>query len=217
VDDPGRAAGIVPAGMIAHAETAAERQAAGGRYAEVPEVFMPIFSSQIITNNVQVTFLAFAGGILAGLGTAWILLFNGVLLGGVAGIFQVHGASLHLWAFVLPHGVIELTAICIAGGAGLWLGSALVVPGRRTRGDALVERGREAISLLGGTVILLLVAGLIEGFISPSVLPDQVKLAVGLLTAVVLFPFLLLGGSDAGADEPEPGAVPAPATATPDA
>ncbi len=231
VDDPGRAAAIVPAGMIAHAETAAERQAAGGRYAEVPEVFMPVFSSQIITNNVQVTFLAFAGGILAGLGTAWILLFNGVLLGGVAGVFQVHGASLHLWAFVLPHGVIELTAICIAGGAGLWLGSALVVPGRRTRSDALVERGREAVSLLGGTVILLLVAGLIEGFVSPSVLPDQVKLAVGLLTAVVLFPFLLLGGSDAGggkptgepeageseAEEPQAGRVTVSATAAPDA
>ena len=214
VENPGRAAAIVPAGMIAHAETAEEREAEGGRYAEVPEVFMPIFSSQIITNNVQVTFLAFAGGVLAGLGTAWILILNGVLLGGVAGIFQAQGQSLHLWAFVLPHGVIELTAICIAGGAGLWLGSALVVPGRRTRRDALVDRGGEAVSLLGGTVILLLVAGLIEGFISPSVLPDQVKLAVGLLTAMVLFPFLSLGGREGEMETEEAAVVAGPGTAS---
>jgi uncharacterized membrane protein SpoIIM required for sporulation len=115
---------------------------------------------------------------------------NGVLLGGVAGLFNARGLNLYLWSFVLPHGVLELTAICIAGGAGLWLGSALVLPGRRTRRSALVRRGREAVSLLGGTVVLLVLAGLVEGFVSPSTLPAAAKLAFGALSGLVLFAYL---------------------------
>jgi uncharacterized membrane protein SpoIIM required for sporulation len=192
--DPGVARMVVPAQMIALAEQAQERAAAGVGYAEIPESVMPLFSSVIIANNVQVSFIAFAGGILAGFGTLLILVMNGVHLGGVAGVFHAEAADLYLWSFVAPHGVIELTAICIAGGAGLWMGSALVLPGRQTRREALVLRAREAVSLLGGTVVLLLVAGLIEGFVSPSQLPDHAKLAFGALTAPLLFAYLLLGG-----------------------
>ena len=197
---PARASLIVPAAMIARADEGAARQARGEGYVDVPEIFMPLFSSTIIANNVQVTFFAFAGGIVLGLGTALILLINGVMLGGTAGVFHAKGLSLYLWSFVLPHGIIELTAICIAGGAGLLLGSAILIPGRRTRRDALVRRGREAVSLLGGTVVLLLLAGLIEGFISPSALPDAAKLAFGALTAVVLTAYLVSAGRGATAD-----------------
>lgn len=199
VNVPARASLIIPPGMIARAEEGAARQERGAGYIDVPEIFMPLFSSAIIANNVQVTFFAFAGGIVVGLGTAAILLMNGVMLGGTAGLFHAHGLSLYLWSFVLPHGIIELTAICIAGGAGLLLGSAFLVPGRRTRRSALVRRGRDAVSLLGGTVILLILAGLIEGFISPSLLPSAVKLAFGALMAVVLCAYLLLAGRDASA------------------
>lgn len=197
---PARASLIVPAGMIARAEEGAARQERGEGYVDVPEIFMPLFSSGIIANNVQVTFFAFAGGIVLGLGTAAILLLNGVMLGGTAGLFHAQGLSLYLWSFVLPHGIIELTAICIAGGAGLLLGSAFLVPGRRTRRSALVRRGRDAASLLGGTVVLLVLAGLIEGFISPSALPSGTKLAFGALMAVVLAAYLLLAGRDATED-----------------
>jgi uncharacterized membrane protein SpoIIM required for sporulation/uncharacterized RDD family membrane protein YckC len=197
---PARASLIVPAGMIARAEEGAARQERGAGYFEVPEVFMPLFSSGIIANNVQVTFFAFAGGIVIGLGTMAILLMNGVMLGGTAGVFHVQGLSLYLWSFVLPHGIIELTAICIAGGAGLLLGSAFVLPGRRTRRSALVRRGREAISLLGGTVVLLVLAGLIEGFISPSALPAAAKFSFGAMMALVLAVYLLLAGRSATAD-----------------
>jgi uncharacterized membrane protein SpoIIM required for sporulation/uncharacterized RDD family membrane protein YckC len=197
---PARAVLIVPAAMIARAEEGIARQEQGAGYIDIPEVFMPLFSSAIIANNVQVTFFAFAGGIAVGLGTMVILLMNGVMLGGTAGVFHINGLSLYLWSFVLPHGIIELTAICIAGGAGLLLGSAFVLPGRRTRRSALVRRGREAISLLGGTVVLLLLAGFIEGFISPSGLPTAAKLAFGALTAVVLSAYLLLAGREATAD-----------------
>jgi uncharacterized membrane protein SpoIIM required for sporulation len=197
VDVPARAPLILPAEMIARAEDGATRQARGEGYIDVPEVFMPLFSSGIIANNVQVTFVAFAGGIVVGLGTTLILLLNGVMLGGVAGLFQAEGLSVYLWSFVLPHGILELTAICIAGGAGLLLGSAFLVPGRRTRRDALVDRGRDAVMLLGGTVVMLILAGLIEGFISPSALPSAVKLAFGVLMAFVMSSYLMLSGRDA--------------------
>jgi uncharacterized membrane protein SpoIIM required for sporulation len=196
VDVPARATLIIPAEMIARAEDGAARQARGEGYVDIPELFMPLFSSGIIANNVQVTFFAFAGGIVVGLGTMFILLLNGIMLGGVAGLFQSEGLSLYLWSFVLPHGIMELTAICIAGGAGLLLGSAFLLPGRSTRRDALVRRGRDAVSLLGGTVVMLILAGLIEGFISPSALPSAVKLAFGVLMAFVMSAYLLLSGRD---------------------
>jgi uncharacterized membrane protein SpoIIM required for sporulation len=176
--------------MMARAEEAAAKEARGEGYVEVPEVMMPAMASGLVSNNVQVTVLAFAGGLLAGLGTVWVLIFNGVSLGSVAAVFANHGQSLHLWTFVLPHGIIELTAICIAGGAGLWLGSAILVPGRLTRREALVARGRDAISLIGGTALLLLIAGTIEGFISPSQLPRVGKLAFAALVAAVLVVYL---------------------------
>jgi uncharacterized membrane protein SpoIIM required for sporulation/uncharacterized RDD family membrane protein YckC len=199
--EPTRARDLVPAGMIARAEEAEQRGAEGKGYVDVPEVFMPVMATGIMANNVQVTFAAFAGGVLAGLGTVLILLFNGVHLGSVAGLFANHAASLHLWTFVLPHGVIEITAICIAGGAGIWLGSALLLPGRRTRGEMLVERGREAVMLLAGTTSLLVIAGAIEGFISPSALPRTAKLAAAALFALLLFAYLGLAGR--GGVDPE--------------
>lgn len=185
---------LLGAEMMSRVEEAAAKESRGEGYVEIPEVFMPAAATGLISNNVQVTFLAFAGGIMAGLGTLWILLLNGVHLGSVAGAFHNHGQGLHLWTFVLPHGVIELTAICIAGGAGLWLGSAFVLPGRRTRREALVVRGREAVSLIGGTAMMLVAAGVIEGFISPSQLPREVKLAFAFLFATLLVAYFGMAG-----------------------
>jgi uncharacterized membrane protein SpoIIM required for sporulation len=100
-----------------------------------------------------------------------------------------------------PHGIIELTAIVIAGGAGLWMGSAVLLPGRRTRGEAIAVRGREAVSLLGGTVMLLVIAGFIEGFISPAPIPRAAKLSLAALFAVALFVYLLGAGRGAAPAE----------------
>jgi uncharacterized RDD family membrane protein YckC len=102
--DPPRAREMLPAEMIIRAEEGVEREAAGRGYIEMPSVAMPVMATSIVANNVQVTFFAFAGGVLAGLGTVAVLLFNGVFLGGVAALFANHGLSLYLWTFVLPTG-----------------------------------------------------------------------------------------------------------------
>lgn len=192
--DPARARAILPVELMVRAEEGREREARGQGYVEIPQIQMPVMASGIIANNVWVTFLAFAGGIAAGLGTTATLVFNGVHVGAVMGLFIRYGLGGYLFAFVLPHGIIELTAICIAGGAGLWLGSALVLPGRATRRDALVARGREAVSLLAGAAALLVIAGVIEGFISPAPLPRPLKWAAASAFALLLALYLLGGG-----------------------
>jgi uncharacterized membrane protein SpoIIM required for sporulation len=151
----------------------------------------------IATNNIQVTFIAFAGGLLLGLGTVLLLVFNGIAIGGAVGLFESKGVGELIWAFVAPHGVLELSAVCLAAAAGLHLATALLLPGALTRREALVVRGRRAIRLIAGTTMLLLVAGAIEGFVSPRVWPLGWKLAVSAATAVALLAFVSLGrGTD---------------------
>lgn len=192
--DPTLARDLVPAVLMARAEEAQAKEARGEGYVEVPGIAMPTLASRLISNNVQVTFTAFAGGVLAGVGSFLVMVFNGVHLGSTAALFANLGVAMHLWTFVLPHGVVELTAICIAGGAGFLLGSAILLPGRLTRRQALVERGREAVSLIGGTTMLLVIAGLIEGFVSPSELPREAKLAFAAVVALVLVLYLAAAG-----------------------
>jgi uncharacterized membrane protein SpoIIM required for sporulation/uncharacterized RDD family membrane protein YckC len=195
--DPGLGRSLMGPEMMERAEQAESRQAQGKGYVSADDFGgAPIMSSTIMVNNIQVTFGAYAGGILAGAGTVLMLVFNGILIGAVTGVFANYEASLHLWSFLLVHGVIELTAICIAGGAGLWLGSAFVVPGRLTRREALVRRGRESVSLIGGVAVMLVIAGIVEGFISPAEIPAGVKLAIAALLAVGLVVYLALAGRD---------------------
>jgi uncharacterized membrane protein SpoIIM required for sporulation len=151
-------------------------------------------ASQIIANNVQVTFGVFALGITAGIGSLLLLVLNGVSLGGVFGLYQSKGIATLLLAFVAPHGVLELTAVCIAGGAGFLLAAALLLPGRRTRKRALVENGQRAIRLVAAATVLLLVAGTLEGFVSPIPWwPLRAKFAVSAATLVLLVLYLSAG------------------------
>jgi uncharacterized membrane protein SpoIIM required for sporulation len=148
----------------------------------------PLASSMIMTNNISVTFTAFAFGIFCGLGTVYVLAFNGLMVGTLAALCHIHGLDVPFWSFVLPHGVIELTAIWIAGGAGLLLGSGLVAPGDLPRRDSLVRRGRRSIELILGCIPLLVVAGAVEGFVSPSHVPAALKFVVaGILLLLLLF------------------------------
>ena len=194
VRHPAVAATFIPAGMLDRAEEGVRRAREGTGYIPDPQIFRPTMASQIIANNVQVTFGVFALGITAGVGSLLLLVLNGVSLGGVLGLYQSKGIAKLLLAFVAPHGVLELTAVCIAGGAGFLLAAALLLPGRRTRKRALVENGQRAIRLVAAATVLLLVAGTLEGFVSPiPSWPLQAKFAVSAATLVLLVLYLSAG------------------------
>jgi uncharacterized membrane protein SpoIIM required for sporulation len=151
----------------------------------------PMASSQILTNNLSVSIMTYALGISAGVGTAWMMLLNGLMLGVVGSACWQGQMSLPLWSFVAAHGVLELPAIFIAGGAGFIIARGLLFPGALPRGESLVRAGKLSAQLFFGTIPLLLVAGFIEGFISPSNMPIAMKfvLALGLFTLLVLYLF----------------------------
>ena len=148
-------------------------------------------ASMIMTNNLQVGILSFAGGILLGTLTTYVLLLNGLLFGVVFGYTQAYGLALDLAAFVSPHGYLELSVVFIAGGAGLMMGWAILSPGLLSRREALIQAARRAVLLVVGAAPWLVLAGLIEGFVSPSDLARELKLLLGLLSAVLFYTFLL--------------------------
>lgn len=164
-----------------------------GRWTPPQGIAPAEMSSKLMTNNSKVVFLAFAAGITAGLMTVVVLLYNGGLLGAVAAS-QVGQSRLELWTFVLPHGVIELTAICIAGGAGLMIGSAMIAPGNLRRADAVKIAAGRGLRLLAGTIAMLVVAATIEGFVSPSPLPRWSKFVFAALAAISLALYLGFAG-----------------------
>ncbi len=153
-------------------------------------------SSFIMTNNIRVTLIALGGGMLAGLGTVASLVYNGIHIGAVTGALIAYGLADRLVGFVSPHGFLELSVIVIAGACGLMMGRAMVWPGLQPRGQAIQGAARRGVRLLTGVLPLLVFAGLIEGFVSPSDFPWPIKLAIGLCTAVALYSYLLGMGRD---------------------
>ena len=190
---PAIAEQVLPDEMLARARAGAEHRAQGIGYAQAPSMYLPFVASRIITNNVQVAFLGFAFGITAGTGTLLLLVFNGLFFGAVLGLFANYGLAGWLLTFVAGHGVLELTAIFIAGGAGLLVARALVAPGDLTRRDALVLAGRQAARLVGASVLLLALAGTIEGLLSASDAPAAFKFATSGATVVLLILYLASG------------------------
>lgn len=150
----------------------------------------PLASSAITTNNLSVAFMMFAGGVSAGIMTAMLSVFNGIMLGVIGSACWMSGMSIKLWSFVAPHGVLELPAIFIAGGAGLRLGYGLLFPGFLPRRDALVVAGAEAVRLLLGVIPLLLIAGAVEGFFSPTPVPYALKFVAAGALFVLLITYL---------------------------
>jgi uncharacterized membrane protein SpoIIM required for sporulation len=153
-----------------------------------------IATSFYITNNIRVAFLAFALGAFLGLGSVYILVFNGIIVGGVGAVVRLHGLSYNFWSFVASHGGIEIGAILLSGAAGMRIGFALLNPGIRTRKAALTEAGREAGLLMFGVMVMLALAAVIEAWISPSTLPNGFKLAFGTLNLAALTAYLTLAG-----------------------
>jgi uncharacterized membrane protein SpoIIM required for sporulation/ketosteroid isomerase-like protein len=186
---------LVGAGMIDRVEQDVARARQGDRrYIDVEDFTRPILSSQVISNNVQVAFFVFASGLTAGIFTVLILLMNGISIGAVLGLFASRGIGDVIGGFVIAHSVFELSAICIAAGAGFIIAGAILLPGARTRREALVIQGRRALRLLAGAAMLLLFAGLIEGLISPRPdLPTAFKIAVAVACALLLLVYVTLG------------------------
>jgi uncharacterized membrane protein SpoIIM required for sporulation len=152
------------------------------------------YSSALMTNNIKVSIVAFAGGILVGTVTALVMFENGAVLGAMAGLMtQVHQHH-NFWPGILPHGVVELSETVIAGAAGLCLGWALLAPGRHKRRDALVSAALDSVKLVIGGAFLLIFAGLVEGFISHSQSPKPLKIAFGIASGVALYSYLFYAG-----------------------
>jgi uncharacterized membrane protein SpoIIM required for sporulation len=168
----------------------------------------PLAASTITTNNLTVAFATFAMGITV-IGTIWMMLLNGLMLGVVGAATWHAGMAISLWSFVAPHGVLELPSIFIAGGAGFEIARGLLFPGLLPRKEALTRAGGKASRLLLGSIPLLLIAGTIEGFFSPTGVAPGLKFLLGALLGCALMAWLFGTGkreavrSDSGLSLPD--------------
>ena len=189
--DPANAYAFVPAASVPLVDRSLHDSNFG-----FDRAFAPAMSAMIVTNNVRVSALAFAGGITAGILTLYIIGTNGLMVGTLAALFAQRGFGADFWATIAPHGVIELFAIQIAGAAGLILAAGIVRPGRARRVDALRANAARALTLMLGVAGLLVAAAAIEGFVSPQRLSIDVRLAIGGLTAIALAGYLTFAGRE---------------------
>lgn len=146
----------------------------------------PLMSSYIMVNNISISLKAFVLGITFGLGTIYVLFFNGAILGSLTGLIYLYGAPKNYWSLILPHGIIELTAIFISGAAGLLIAKSMLLPGEYSRGHSLIIGAKKAISLVFGIIFMLIIAGIIEGFFTPLSIPAEAKLLFAAITAIIL-------------------------------
>lgn len=153
-----------------------------------------LLSGFIMTNNIKVGIHAFAGGVTAGVYTAYQLAHNGLVIGAVATKAAPVIGPLQFWSLILPHGVIELMAIFICGGAGLLLGASIIAPGNMRRVDSVRIAGGDAVRLFAGAVMMFVIAAIIEGFVTPAPLPEWSKLAFAGLTGIGLLAYFGLAG-----------------------
>jgi uncharacterized membrane protein SpoIIM required for sporulation len=143
-----------------------------------------------MTHNLSVCFVAFAGGIVFGIGPLYSMFFNGLLLGVVGVACGQHGMAVDLWSFVAPHGSLELPSIVLAGAAGLRLAHGVLFPGLYRWRDSVATAGVEAARLVSGIIPLLVIAGTLEGFFSPSAAPVWLKFTVGGILFFLLMQWL---------------------------
>jgi uncharacterized membrane protein SpoIIM required for sporulation len=157
------------------------------------------FAAEVQTNNIRVAFFAFAGGIALCLPTALILATNGANVGFAAGLFANAGKQAQFYGLILPHGLLELTSVIVAGGAGLRLGWTLISPGDRPRAEALAAEGRRSVTIVLGLVVTFLVAGTIEGFVTGSSLPTVLRVGIGVVVEAAFVVYVVVVGRAAAA------------------
>lgn len=188
---PDLAASLVPPQVIDNAQQ-------GHLGNDTLRQFAPALAAFIIQNNVFVSLVCLASGIGLGIPTAWVLATNGWTLGTLGAAVHQAGVDAGFWALIVPHGAIELSVIFIAGAAGLMIGDSLLRPGLLRRMDSLTRAGARALVLAVGAAPLLVIAGLIESFVTPSDASVGVKLAVGAVTGALMWSWLLLAGRGRG-------------------
>ncbi|MDQ6780836.1 MAG: stage II sporulation protein M [Candidatus Eremiobacteraeota bacterium] len=154
----------------------------------------PTLAVEIMQNNIRAAIVAFGGGLTLGALTLWILIYNGLVLGGMAAMYVAAGFGHDFWATIAPHGIIELTAVNIAAGAGLLLAAGVLCPGRLRRIDALRRNAGRAGVLILGVASMLVVAGSIEGGFTPQNFSESSRIAFGAGTAVAMLTYFLLAG-----------------------
>ncbi|GAC1600182.1 MAG: stage II sporulation protein M [Acidimicrobiales bacterium] len=139
------------------------------------------FAAQVQTNNIRVAFQAFAGGIVGCVLTIVVLAQNGIGVGQAAGLFASAGRQREFYGLILPHGLLEISSIIVAGAAGLRLGWSLIAPGDLPRAEALAREGRRSVAIVAGLIVTFIVAGTIEGFVTGSALPTTARIGIGIL------------------------------------
>lgn len=163
----------------------------------------PLGAAQIMTNNIGICLYTFALSIFPVLGTIKALLPSALAIPCVTALVIKYKMGTQILAFMAGHGVLELSAVFISGGAGLMIGLAVIAPGERTRREALIEKGALAIRLLSGCIPMLILAGCIEAFISPLPVHPGYKFGVSAATAVALVAYLLKPGKPAAKTHPQ--------------
>lgn len=158
------------------------------------------FSAKVYTNNVQVSITAYALGIFGGIPTAYVLITNGVNLGFAGGLFHHFDQAGKFWGLITPHGLVEMSSVIIAGGAGLQVGWALIAPGDRRRSKALAEEGKRAVVLIFGLFFSLAIAGFIEGFVTGQPWPTWFRVGIGVIAEVAFVWYLVVRGRIANAE-----------------
>ncbi|MBX7070430.1 MAG: stage II sporulation protein M [Microthrixaceae bacterium] len=152
---------------------------------------------ELLTHNIQVSVMAYGGGALGGVGGVYLLATNGANLGVMAAVMHTHGKGPLFWGLILPHGLLELTAIAVASGAGLRIAWAMFVPGDRTRGQAVAEEGLRSVTVLLGTMVLFVVAGFTEAFVTPSDLPTAARVGIGVVVELLALTWMFGVGRNA--------------------
>ena len=176
-------------------EETAEQLKHGQLWTEGIQGMSSIASSQIMTNNIKVSLLAFAAGITGGVVTLWLVVVNGAMLGGIFAALARYQMQGRLLEFIVAHGVLELSIIAVSAGCGLYIGDGLINPGQFSRREALQRRGRQAIEVIFFSALWLILAGIIEGYISPY--PDMTfgtKIVLGVSVASIYWIMLLHSG-----------------------
>jgi uncharacterized membrane protein SpoIIM required for sporulation len=197
---------FIPPGSLLHSSV--EYWKSGKVTHKIPDTVAAENASFLMQNNTKVSFFAFGGGILLCAPTVFLLFMNGAVLGGMAGLMTNVHQHHNFWPGILPHGIVELSETCIAGAAGLSLGWALLAPGIYRRRDALVLAARDSVKLIIGGVFLLIFAGLVEAYVSHSLLPKPFKIVFGIASGIAMYSYLWLSGREQNTGQnAKPGAL----------